>query len=79
MKAMFADCNEIEYLDLSNFDTSHVTDMSWMFFNCDKLKYLNLLRFSLDGRCDTKKMFNFGSKDNCEFITNNNALKQLYI
>ena len=79
MKAMFANCEEIEYLDLSNFDTSHVTDMSWMFFNCNKLKYLNLLRFSLDGCCDTKKMLNFSSKDNCEFITNNNALKQLYI
>ena len=27
MKAMFQLCNEIEYLDLSNFDTSNVTDM----------------------------------------------------
>ena len=31
MKGMFQDCEEIEYLDLSNFDTSNVNDMSCMF------------------------------------------------
>ena len=38
MKAMFQDCNELEYLDLSNFDTSNVTDMEAMFNECHKLK-----------------------------------------
>ena len=33
MKAMFQDCNELEYLDLSNFDTSNVTDMSFCLMN----------------------------------------------
>ena len=31
MRAMFQECNEIEYLDLSNFDTSNVTNMEGMF------------------------------------------------
>ena len=31
MKAMFQECHELEYLDLTNFDTSNVTDMRWMF------------------------------------------------
>ena len=35
---MFQQCNELEYLDLSNFDTSKVTDMSFMFSECYKLK-----------------------------------------
>ena len=35
---MFGECYELEYLDLSNFDTSNVTNMSFMFSNCNKLK-----------------------------------------
>ena len=35
---MFENCNEIEYLDLSNFNTENVTDMSGMFNDCNKLK-----------------------------------------
>ena len=35
---MFAQCYELEYLDLSNFDTSNVTNMNGMFFKCNKLK-----------------------------------------
>ena len=38
MKAMFQNCNELEYLDLTNFNTSQVTDMSFMFYECHKLK-----------------------------------------
>jgi surface protein len=35
---MFQGCKELEYLDLSNFNTINVTDMGWMFCNCHKLK-----------------------------------------
>ena len=35
---MFEDCNELEYLDLTNFNTSKVTDMAFMFNECYKLK-----------------------------------------
>ena len=35
---MFQACNELIYLDLSNFNTSNVTDMSFMFNECHKLK-----------------------------------------
>ena len=30
MYGMFADCKKLEYLDLTNFNTSNVTDMSYM-------------------------------------------------
>ena len=30
MNSMFQQCNELEYLDLSNFDTSKVNDMGWI-------------------------------------------------
>jgi len=38
MKAMFQNCHEITFLDLSNFDTSNVTNMSFMFTGCNSLK-----------------------------------------
>jgi surface protein len=74
---MFKDCFELEYLDLSNFNTSKVTNMVWMFEDCNKLKYLNLLNFSISN-CETKNMLNFSSKKSCKFITNNKDLLNLY-
>ena len=38
MSGMFQACYMIEYLDLSNFNTSNVTNMSLMFGGCYKLK-----------------------------------------
>ena len=38
MEAMFSKCSELEYLDLTNCDTSNVTDMGFMFEECKKLK-----------------------------------------
>ena len=76
MNTMFQLCEELEYLDLSNFNTDNVTNMSWMFNKCNKLKYLNLLNFSIN--CDTKNMLSFKSKKNCQFITNNKDLMNLY-
>jgi len=38
MNIMFRRCNELEYLDLSNFDISKVNKMEAMFYNCYKLK-----------------------------------------
>ena len=38
MGGMFQGCYELEYLDLSNFSTSKVSDMGFMFALCNKLK-----------------------------------------
>ena len=78
MFAIFNKCYELEYLDLSNFDTSNVTDMGWMFNQCNKLKELNISNFTFNIKCNTEYMFNFDSKMKCNFITNNATLKQLY-
>ena len=76
MKAMFRKCKELENLDLSNFNTSNVTNMEFMFYECDKLKYLNLLNFSIN--CETKNIFSFKQKNKCNFITNNTNLFNLF-
>ena len=43
---MFEDCKDITEIDLSNFDTSLVTNMWYMFSNCYSLSSLNLSNFN---------------------------------
>ena len=76
MKGMFGACNELEYLDLSNFNTANVTNMECMFCECNNLKYLNLLNFTIN--CPTEDMLSFQHKDKCKFITNNRQLIKLF-
>ena len=38
MNGMFQQCKELEYVDLSYFNTSNVIDMENMFNECHKLK-----------------------------------------
>ncbi|PDD47115.1 hypothetical protein A4P37_14465, partial [Listeria monocytogenes] len=45
MQAMFYDCTGLEELDVSNFDTSSVTNMAYMFQNCTSLEELDLSNF----------------------------------
>ena len=40
MIGMFKSCESLEILDLSNFDTSHVTAIQYMFFECKNLKQI---------------------------------------
>ena len=56
MSTMFQACYELMYLDLSNFNTSKVTDMSYMFFECKKLIDLNILNFNIKENCITENM-----------------------
>ena len=76
MNTMFQLCKELEYLDLTNFNTSNVTNMSFMFDSCNKLKYLNVSNFIING--ETKKMFFSFNKKECKFIAGDKKLIQLY-
>ena len=42
MHYLFTDCAKLPNLDLSNFDTSLVTNMGHMFDGCKSLKSLNI-------------------------------------
>ena len=37
---MFGECNELEFIDLSNFDISNVEDLAGMFKECHKLRQI---------------------------------------
>ena len=59
MKGMFNECNELENLDLSNFDTSKVNDMVCMFNKCQKLKEIKgINKFNTNQVTIMKAMFN---------------------
>ena len=49
MSGMFNGCNSLKSLNLSNFITSSVTDMSKMFYNCNSLNVLDISNFDMRG------------------------------
>jgi len=57
MFAMFADCHNLTFLNLSNFDTSKVKSMQKMFSGNNKLTYLDLSNFDINSVTNMKYMF----------------------
>ena len=62
---MFADCNYLINLDLSNFNTENVTSMIYMFSGCKSLKNLNLSNFKTQNVGNMCSMFS-----GCKSLTN---------
>ena len=62
MKGFFEECSNIISLDLSNFNTSNVVDMSYMFSKCYKLKEIKGINKFNTSKV-TNKIFMF---QNCE-------------
>ena len=54
---MFCQCSNLTGLDVSHFDTSKVTDMSYMFDNCLSLKSLDVSNFDTQKVNDMYYMF----------------------
>ena len=75
MQSMFEHCHFLKYLNLSKYDTSDVTDTSYMFSNCRQLKELNIKNFTTV--CETKKMF-FNIQQKLRFETDNSELREIY-
>ena len=54
---MFADCYSLASINLSNFNTSNVYDMSSMFDNCYSLTSINLSNFNTSNIYNMSSMF----------------------
>lgn len=57
--AMFRDCSNLTQIDLSDFDTSNITDMCFMFHNCERLKEIDLNNFNTSNVTDMSFMFEY--------------------
>ena len=54
---MFYGCSSLKELNLNNFNTNNVTDMSDMFCGCSSLKELNLNNFNTNNVTNMWYMF----------------------
>ena len=54
---MFEGCNQLRSINLNNFDTSSITDMSYMFAGCINLIRLNVSKFETANVIDMSSMF----------------------
>ena len=61
MNSVFSSCSSLTSLDLSNFNTSNVTDMSFMFASCTGLTSLDLSNFDTSSVADMSNMFTYCS------------------
>ena len=62
---MFFGCSSLTNIDLTNFNTNNVKDMSYMFSGCSSLININLLSFNTNNVIDMSYMFN-----ECSSLTN---------
>ena len=62
---MFSDCRKLTSLEVSNFDTRNVTNMSGMFYYCNELTSLDVSNFDTRNVTGMRSMFN-----NCEGLIN---------
>jgi len=58
MKDLFYNCSKLEKVDLSNLNTSGVTDMSFLFYQCEMLKEIDLENLDTANVTNMKSMFN---------------------
>ena len=63
---MFSGCNSLRLINLTNFDTTLVTDMNSMFHGCDSLKFLIIPDFNMIN-CDSYNNM-FSNISNIRFI-----------
>ena len=59
---MFRDCSRLTSLNVSSFDTSNVTNMSYMFRGCSHLTSLNVSSFDTSKVTDMTRMFQLCSR-----------------
>lgn len=59
---MFFNFSKLKSLDLSNFDSSYVTNLSHMFTQCYELEEVNLSSFDTSKVTDMERMFRFSRK-----------------
>jgi surface protein len=71
---MFSYCKSLTKLDLSNFNTDNVINMSYMFTFCTSLESLDLSNFNSNDNTDIKYIFNSVDKNKCKIVCKDDKL-----
>ena len=71
----FSSCNNLTYINVSNFNTSKVTTMGWMFTLCSSLTSLNLSNFDTSNVINMAYMFSSCSSLTSLNLSNFNTSK----
>ena len=66
---MFYECDLLENINLSNFNSQNIKDMSHIFYKCNSLTNINLSNFNTQNVTDMSFMF-----WRCSFLTNINII-----
>ena len=83
MLKLFSDCTSLIEIDLTNFNTSNVIDMSNMFFNCRSMEEIDVSSFDTTKVNNMSEMFAnllkintiyVGSKWTMANVTNSNDM-----
>ena len=74
MHYMFGDCSKLPSLDVTNFNTAKVTDMSYMFKGCSALTSLDVTKFDTRNVTNMEGMFSSCSKLTSLDVTNFNTV-----
>ena len=69
MRFMFRGCSSLTNINLSNFNTNNVTNMSCMFRGCSSLANINLSNFNTNNVTAMWSMF-----DGCKNLTKNKVI-----
>ena len=76
---MFSECSSLININLSNFNTNNVTNMSYMFSRCSSLTNINLSNFNTNNVTDMSDMFSGCKKLNKDkIITKDKKILKLY-
>ena len=79
MTRMFSHCSSLNSLNLSNFTTKKVNNMSYMFYKCSSLQSLNLFNFNtinIEDMSNLNNMFH-GISNKTTIISNDFILDNL--
>ena len=76
MSEMFSRCSSLTSLNLFNFNTNNVNNMSWMLNECSSLTSLNLSNFNTNNVNNMSYMFHDIKKNKCELICYDDNLKK---
>ena len=78
MSEIFSNCSSLISLNLFNFNTNKVINMSYMFRNCSSLNYLNLSNFNTNKVTNMDSMFD-GINKSCNLICNDKKIVNEFI